>query len=823
MKVSYQWLNELVNIDGISPKELADRLTNVGLAVDAVEPRTRGITGLVVGEVKSCTSHPRAERLHVCEVDAGTGEWLTIVCGAPNVATGQKVPTALPGAMLPGGPIQKATLRGIESSGMLCSAEEIGLETRLLPKAETEGLYLLPEDTPVGADVVQLLHLDDTVLEIDLTPNRSDCLSMRGIAFEVSAVFERPFRNPGLFADPLQGPSLADEQDSETPSPVTVRLETGGCSRYDAQVLAGAHPNPSPLWLQMRLLAMGVRPINQIVDVTNLVMLEWGQPLHAFDLAQVHGETIIVRQGKPGETLITLDGEERLLTEDTICIADLDRSIGIAGVMGGENSEVRAETRHIVLESAAFNSASVRRTGQRLGLRSEAQQRFEKGIDIVAVRGALLRAVQLLTQLSGAQRLGGVVSVQNQAEEVSQTIRFSPADCNRLLGTEIGPEVMAKIFLRLGFDVDASSEESWEVVVPARRQDIRIEADLVEEIGRLYGLDSIPSTLAFGPTTLGVRNSSQKLRKRTREILLGTGMTEVFTYTLTHPSQLDALLIPEQSPYRKMIPLLRPMSEERTVLRTHMLPGLAQVAHHNLSHGVLGGGIFEIGRVYHPDSLPLRAQPAEPAMWAGLWFGQIEPGFGERARKYDFYDAKGSVETWLDALGLVTAAQFERGEVPWLHPGRSAQVRMGQDVVGTFGELHPQTADALEVGSAMYAEFDLDKLLPLITERWRVEALPRYPKSRRDLAVIVNQSVPAAALLTSAQDVSHRSGTGLLDECWVFDVYTGTGIPDGDKSVAVALTYRSDERTLTESEITELESQILRYWESEYGARLRTL
>lgn len=822
MRVSYQWLNELVDIDGISPQELADRLTNVGLAVDAVESRNQGVTGVVVGEVKSCKKHPEAERLNVCEVDAGTGELLTIVCGAPNVAAGQKVPTALPGAVLPGGPINKAVLRGIESNGMLCSAEEIGLELRLLPKAQTEGLFILSDDARIGEDVVKLLHLDDYVLEIDLTPNRSDCLSMRGIAYEVAAVFERPFRNPDFFANPVENGIGPDTGNNESKAPLTIRLETERCPRYDAQVLAGAKPAPSPLWLQMRLLAMGVRPINQIVDVTNLVMLEWGQPLHAFDLAEVHGETIIVRQGRTDETLVTLDGEERLLTEDTICIADVDRAIGIAGVMGGENSEITGSTVQIVIESAVFDSASVRRTGQRLGLRSEAQQRFEKGIDPVAVRGALLRAVELLEDLAGATAVGEVVSIFNQPSPGSQTVSFSPHRCNQLLGTAIENGVMQGVFGRLGFKVSDLEKEQWQVEIPTRRPDIRIEADLVEEVGRLYGLDSIPVTLPYGPTTVGVRNAGQKLRKKTREVLLGAGMTEVFTYTLTHPSHLDSLLIPEDSLYRKMIPLLRPMSEERTVLRTHMLPGLAQVAHYNLSHGVQGGEIFEIGRVYLPDSLPVTAQPAEPNHWAGLWFGQMEASFGETARKYDFYDAKGVIQTWLNSLGLENEVLFERTQVPWLHPGRSAQVRVANRVIGTFGELHPQTADAFEIGTALFAELDLDKLQDFDLDRWRVAGLPRYPGSRRDLAVVVDQEISAGALVASARSVSKASAQNLLEDCFVFDVYTGAGIPEGQKSVAISLSYRSDERTLKESEIAELETRILEHWNSEFNAQLRT-
>ncbi|MCF8565218.1 phenylalanine--tRNA ligase subunit beta [Alicyclobacillus tolerans] len=814
MRVSYQWLSEYVDLTGISPQELAERLTASGVAVDGIEVRNQGVSGVVVGQVITCEQHPNADRLHVCEVDAGTGELLTIVCGAPNVAAGQKVPTALPGAVLPGGKIGKAKLRGVESYGMLCSAQEIGLETRLLQKEQTEGLYVLPEDAPIGQDIVPLLGLDDVVLELDLTPNRSDCLSMRGLAYEVAAVFGTELR----FDEDVRQPQTSAVNQSQ-PS-VAIALETPQCSRYEAQVLEGLSANASPLWMQMRLMAMGVRPINQIVDITNYVMLEWGQPLHAFDLDQVHEQTIVVRQGRPNETLVTLDGEERQLNEDTVVIADVHRAIGIAGVMGGENSEITSQTRRVVLESAAFDATSVRRTGQRLGLRSEAQQRFEKGIDPKAVRGALFRATQLMIELCDGQTVGSYVAAASGQTQPAQHIVFSPSRCNQLLGTSIEEKTMLDIFQRLGFSVEAA-DGTWDVVVPTRRPDLAIEADLVEEVGRLYGLDSIPSTLPSGATTVGVRNVRQKLVKRTRDILIGTGLTEVFTYTLTHPSQLDDLRIPDASPYRQMIPLQRPMSEERTVLRTHMLPGLAQVAHYNLAHGVAGGEVFEIGRVYWPDSLPLTAQPCERTQWAGLWFGQTEASVGKRARKYDFYDAKGVVEAWLDAMGWTALAEFRPIALSWLHPRRSAEVVLNGERIGTFGELHPFTADKLDIGNSLYAEFDLDLLEKYVSERWRVEKLPRFPASRRDLAVVVAKDLSVQSLLDEAKRISEATSK-ILESSKVFDVYTGSGIPEGQKSVAVALTYRSDERTLTDEEVSELESAIVQDWTAKFGAQLRS-
>lgn len=812
MRLSYQWLCEYVDVGDVSPQELAERLTHAGLEVDEIVSRNPGVQGVVVGEVVACEPHPNADRLRVCQVNVGGPSLLTIVCGAPNVAAGQRVVTAISGASLPSGAIGVAKLRGVESNGMLCSAKEIGLETKLLSKEQTEGLYILPADAPIGADAVAYLHLDDVVLDIGLTPNRSDCLSLRGLAYEVAGLYNKPMRFPEDTA----------HQGSTAQSPVSVRLDSPLCSRYEAQVLAGLTTGPSPLWMQMRLLTMGVRPINRTVDITNYVMLEWGQPLHAFDFDEVHQATIVVRQAQQDEQLVTLDGEERCLTED-IVIADPDRSIGIAGVMGGENSEITTGTTRVVLESAVFDPRSIRRTGQRLGLRSEAQQRFEKGVDPVAVRGALVRATELLVNLAHGQCQGGIVCAE-RAEAYAQplVLRFSPDRCNQLLGTQISDAGMKDALERLRFQVQpAEGSKEWLVHVPSRRGDVTLEADLIEEVARLVGYDNIPSTLPQGPTTVGMRNTAQILRKRTRDILLGAGMTEVSTYSLTHPSTLDALRIASDSPYRQMIPLMKPMSEERTVLRTHLLPSLAQVAVHNVARGVSGGQIFEVNRVYWPITLPLQEQPCESMQWAGLWFGETEATMGARAHRHDFYDVKGVIETWLRALGWERAT-FTPIALSWLHPGRSAQVLLDGDRVGTFGELHPETAQALDLESALYAEFDLDLLVKKVSERWRTVKLPRYPASKRDLAVVVRNDVSVASLITCARQRAEQSGPSILEACRVFDVYAGKGIPEGMKSVAFGLVYRSDDRTLTDEEITALEMGILQDWSTQLGATLRT-
>ncbi|MCL6593900.1 MAG: phenylalanine--tRNA ligase subunit beta, partial [Alicyclobacillus sp.] len=469
MKLSYNWLCEYVDVRDVTPEQLAARLTQAGIEVEGVAPRSR-VRGVVVAEVTDCQPHPHADRLQVCTVNAGVQGVRKVVCGARNVRPGMRAALALPGAELKGRRIERAEIRGVCSEGMLCSAEELGLEVRLLPKEQIEGLYPLPDNAPLGQDVSAYLGLDDVVLDLSLTPNRSDCLSLRGLAYEVGALFNRPVHLP-------QPPDPA----GLGPSPLRIRLESPRCSRYEAQVLSGLTPQPSPLWLQMRLLASGIRPINLIVDVTNYVMLEWGQPLHAFDGDEVQEHTIVVRQSLPGERLVTLDGVERELDENVLVIADPARAIGIAGVMGGENSEIRASTHTIVLESASFDAVSVRRTGQRLGLRSEAQQRFEKGIDPLAVRAALLRAADLLCRVGGARREGGWVRAGDAAEAQDKVIPFSPQAANQLLGTDLDPGDMAEVLQRLGFGVQREAADRWLVRVPSRRPDVTLAADIKEQ------------------------------------------------------------------------------------------------------------------------------------------------------------------------------------------------------------------------------------------------------------------------------------------------------------------------------------------------------
>ena len=802
MRASYKWLAEYLDLADLAPAEIADRLTSAGLAVDAVEPLNRGVEGVVIGKILEVRPHPQADRLKVCRVDVG-GPVLEIVCGAPNAEVGLVVPVAQPGAKLPGGvEIGVAEFRGVSSHGMLCSAEELGLETRYLTKKDTEGLFLLPGNLPLGASIIPHLHLDDVVFDLDLTPNRSDCLSIRGLVHELSAILRRPHRFPVDVPAPV----------TEGESPLQVRLETPGCPRYEAQLLEGADVRETPLWMKMRLLAMGVRSIDLVVDVTNYVMLEWGQPLHAFDADAIAQGTIVVRQAREGERLVTLDGQERVLTPDMIVIADPEKAIGLAGVMGGENSEIGPSTRRIALESARFDGRSIRRTGQALALRSEAQQRFEKGVDPAAVSSALHRATELLIDPAGSRPVGAPRRVARQEDGSKPTvISFSPAACSRFLGVDVPEAEMLASFEALGFGV-TRGENEWTVEVPTRRPDVALPADLYEEVARLYGYHHIPATPMRLPVEAPESSPDLAIARNVRRALVGWGLCEVRTYALTSP-EAEAPIVPSGHP----VPLLRPMSDDCRTLRRHLLPSLAEVARHNLAHQVPGGAIFEIGKVFLAASWPQNQLPEERSLVGMLWFGETDGGPFDRARRYDFYDAKGVCDALLARLGV--SPTYRASQCAYLHPGRQASIDANGQSVGIIGELHPDVAEVYGAERAVYAEFDLARLASIASAEVRVTPIPRHPASRRDLAVIVPQGLEAQALVEAAWEAVGEHGDLRLVR--VFDVYTGSGVPEGHKSVAVALWFQSDERTLTDAEIDQAVETVLGAWEKAYGARLR--
>ncbi len=808
MKVSTQWLSEYVSLDGVTPEELAEKITRSGIEIDEIEHRNQGVNGVVVGYVKHKEKHPDADKLNVCTVDVGSGEDLQIVCGAKNVDAGQKVPVAVVGAVLPGDfKIKNAKLRGVASQGMICSAKELGMNDKLLPKDQQEGILVLPEGTEIGLPITQVLGLDDAVLEFDLTPNRSDCLSMIGAAYETAAILGHDVKLPAI--DLIEAGGSASEK-------VSVTVENGElCSHYAIRYISGVKIGPSPQWMQNRLMAAGVRPTNNVVDITNYVMLECGQPLHAFDADKL-GAKIGVRSAHEGEVLTTLDGQERKLDPSMLLITGEDRPAALAGVMGGLETEVTESTVNIALESAKFSGASVRKTSRKLGLRSEASLRFEKEVDPSAVIAALDRAALLLARHAGGSVAHGIVE-QRSGTVQEKTISLSLPKLNAYLGTDISMLEVKAIFARLNFKCADSAQGVIEVQVPTRRGDITRDVDLIEEAARIHGYDNIPTTVIEGPTTPGAYTKSQAVRHAIRRTLTHGGFHEAITYSFTRPENTTRFT--SFSAGTHAVPLAMPMSEERSVLRTSLLPMLLESSTYNRNRKNADLSLFEIGRVFHSNEEKVTIQPTELTMLGLLLTGsKVEDVVGAQPRKVDFFDLKGAIESVLGELGL--KAEYRADSPDGFHPGRSASLYLSQAPdkrVGVMGQLHPQLQRDFDLDDTYVAEICLDELYAAAMPEIEYRELPRYPSAQRDIAIVVDRAVEAGALLFAA-----RASAGvLLEDVRVFDVYTGEHVASDKKSVALALTYRNPERTLTDEEVAQAQQNVVTALEQTFAAELR--
>lgn len=808
MLVSFQWLSQYVDIHDISPEELAEKITRAGVEVDVIHQRNKGVQGVVVGYVQAREQHPDADKLSVCQVEIAPGETVQIVCGAANVGQGQKVPVAKVGAVLPGNfKIKKAKLRGQVSEGMICSAQELGFEDRLVASEYKEGIMVLPEELEVGSNVLEHLGLEDVVLELGLTPNRSDCLSMLGVAYEVAAILGREVQLPSHHIQEVER-AIVEE--------VEVKLEaTELCPQYAARKVSGVQIGRSPLWLQNRLISAGIRPINNVVDVTNYVMLEYGQPLHAFDAKHIKDGQIIVRATGEGEQVVTLDDQERTLAEGTLVIADAEKIVAVAGVMGAANSEVTPETTDIILESAYFEAKSVRLTSKVLGLRSEASTRFEKGIDPERVLAALNRAASLLEELAGGQVLQGI-AVEQVKEFPRVHIPVHVAKLNKVLGTALDNAEVTNILTRLGFDYENKGHEI-KVEIPTRRPDLKIEEDMLEEVARLYGYDRIPTTLPTGVTTPGSRTPRQQLRQNVKRFLQGAGLNQVITYSLT--SAKNAVWGKEMLDYEALqpIPLSMPMSEERSHLRTSMIPNLLEVAHYNQNRKEAHTQIFEIGHVFLSEEERLTQLPDEAEKIGGLLTGlwQFHP-WQQVKEPIDFYVAKGIVEGLLSKLEI-DRVQFEQAQIAGLHPGRTAKLMHEGVCLGFLGQLHPQKQKEVDVEEAYVFELSLELLLQKQPQEIAYQALPKYPSIQRDLAVVVSSHVEAGKVMQTIRE----TGAPLLKSVSLFDVYQGEKVAEGTKSIAFALTYFDPEKTLTDEEVKQVHEQIVAQLEHVWDAQLR--
>ena len=806
MRVSYKWLQDYVDLT-LSPGDLADRLTLVGLAVEGIEEPGQGITRVFTGRILSINPHPNADRLTVCQVDTGGSEPIQIVTGATNISVNDVVPVAVEGAKLAGGlTIKKSKLRGVESRGMMCSGDELGLDPKTMPADQARGVMILPGDTLPGLDAKTVLGLDDTVLELELTPNRGDCLSMVGVAREVAALLGTALKLPE--------PAYVEIPESIV-GRVRVDIDDPAlCRRYVARLFSKVQIGPSPMWLQQRLRSVGVRPISNIVDLTNYVMMELGQPLHAFDYDRLVDGRIIVRRANEGETIVSLDNMERRLTQGMLVIADPSGPVAVAGVMGGLSTEVTAATTNILLESAWFEPVSVRRTSRDLGLRSESSSRFEKGIDIGGCFRAADRVAQLIQELGIGEVVAGAVDNYPMLG-TEKTILLRPARAVHVLGAVIPRDEMAAILKRLQFRVQDSGENML-VTVPTHRPDVTMEEDLIEEVARLYGYDQIPSTLPTGATTRGARTGGQAFMKRVKESMVSCGFNEVITYSFTSPRIFDQLGLPEDSPLRYTVNVMNPLSEEQSVMRTLLLPGLLEVLQRNHNRRVTDGAVFELGNVFYPR--PGSSLPDEKPRLAVAIMGRIPGGWANPDAPLDYYHLKGVMETVLAALGTDGVSFAPVHDRPGFHPGRTALVEAGGRELGVIGELHPEVLENLDLPQRVTGcELDLEILAEVSGRPFQFSPLPRYPAADRDLAVVINKDVPARDVMA----IIRQAAGPLLASVELFDVYTGEQVKEGCRSLAFALRFQASDRTLTDAEVADRLKSVTESLVAGLGAELR--
>ncbi|MGB9976676.1 phenylalanine--tRNA ligase subunit beta [Thermovenabulum sp.] len=798
MLFSINWAKDFINISD-EAEVIAKNLTMVGFNAASVEHLGREIKGIVIGQVLEIKKHPNAENLRVVSVDIKE-KILTIITAAQNVKEKDKVVVAVEGAVLANGKeIVKKDFNGVISEGMLCSAEEVGLDDHGLPQEMREGLLILPPDAPVGDDFKAYFPLEDSVIEFELTPNRADCFSILGLTREIAAFYDYKLQYPSI--------KLKEEGREEINNKIQVSIKDKDlCFRYIARVIEDIKIGPSPLWMQRRLQACGVRPINNIVDVTNYVMLELGQPLHAFDYDKIKGKEIIVRRACKGETITTLDGKQRELNEEMLVIADKERPVAIAGIMGGEDSEIKENTKTVLLESAVFYGPNIRRTGRALGLRTEASMRFEKGLDPEIAMLASERACQLIEELGIGKISKGYIDVYPVIQEKVR-LKLDHKKINRLLGTNISLDKMAEILKKLNFEVGEENGELY-VIPPSYRRDITCIADLAEEIARIYGYDNIPSSLPSEISTVGKTKKVHRIKSRVEELLINNGFSEVYNYSIINPRKLDMIMVPEGHPHRKMISIINPLSEEMSVLRTTLLPGIIDVVKFNINQKAEEVRIFEIGKTYHTESLPLKELPEEKTRLTLGMFGS----------NIDFYEIKRVIETLLAAL-RIKQVKFKRAEYYALHPGRCAEIYLNDNLLGVVGEIHPDVAENYELeGKRIYvAELDFDLLVEKSDEVIRYTPLPKFPPADRDLAFVLEENIEVADVI----ELIKETAGPLLENIEIFDIYRGEKIPEGKKSVAFSLLFRSYERTLRDEEINEIQDKIIKAVEEKFSGKLR--
>lgn len=805
MNTSLKWIKALVPGLDCTAQEYTDAMTLSGSKVESYEQLDADLDKIVIGQVKKIERHPDADKLVICQVDIGEPELTQIVTGATNVFEGAKVPVVLDGGRVAGGhdgtktpggiKIKKGKLRGIESNGMMCSIEELGSTREMFPDAPVNGLYIFGEDAPVGENAVSYLGLDDSVIEYEITSNRVDCFSVLGLAREAAATFDKKFVPPVVT-------ETGNDEDVNDIVKVTVK-DADLCSRYTARVVKNVKFAPSPKWMQERLRSHGIRPINNLVDITNYVMEEYGQPMHAYDLDTIAGNEIIVRRAAKDEKFVTLDGQERQMDDSVLMICDAEKAIGIAGIMGGENSMITENVHTMLFEAACFDGTNIRKSSKKIGLRTDASAKFEKGLDPNLAMEAMNRACQLVEELGAGEVVGGAVDIYPVKREGIR-IPFEPDKYNKLLGTDIDKETMIGYFKKIDLGYD---EVANEILVPSWRQDLLCDADMAEEVARFYGYDNIGVTLPSGESTAGGKSFKLRMEEKAREVAEFCGFSQAMTYSFESPKVFDKLLIPADSDLRKTVVISNPLGEDYSIMRTLPLNGMLTSLSTNFGRRNKDVHLYEMGNIYLPKQVPLTELPEERMQ---LTFGMYGDG--------DFFTMKGVVEELLSQLGLRDKAEYDpTADLPFLHPGRKANVVYDGAVIGYLGEVHPTVAANYAIKDRVYiAVIDMPEIVSRASFDYKYEGITNFPVSSRDLSMVVPKNI----LVGDIEKVFDEKGGAYLESYELFDVYEGAQIEKGFKSVAYSLKFRGKDKNLEENDITSAMNKILKGLE-QMGIQLR--
>ena len=805
MNTSLSWIKAYVPDLDVTAQEYTDAMTLSGTKVEGYEEMDADLDRIVIGQIEKIEKHPDADKLIICQVNIGD-QVIQIVTGAPNVKEGDKVPVVLDGGRVAGGhepgqkvaggiKIKKGKLRGVESCGMMCSIEELGSTKEMYPEAPEYGIYIFPEDAQVGASAVEALGLNDAIFEYEITSNRVDCFSVVGIAREAAATFRREFHPPVVTP-------TGNSEDVNDYVRVTVE-NTDLCPRYCARVVKNIKIGPSPKWMQRRLASVGIRPINNLVDITNYVMEEYGQPMHAYDLDTIADRHIIVKTAENGEKFTTLDGQERDMDENVLMICDGEKAIGIAGIMGGENSMITDNVKTMLFEAACFDGVNIRKSSKRVGLRTEASAKFEKGLDPNNAQAAIDRACQLVEEMGAGEVVGGMVDVYGKKKEPVR-VPFDADKINELLGTQISKEEMLGYFKMLDLEYDETSEE---IIAPTFRQDLLCLADLAEEVARFYGYDNIPTTLPTGEATTGKLSFKLRIEQAARDIAEFCGFSQGMTYSFESPKVFDRLLIPEDSPLRKTVQIMNPLGEDYSIMRTISLNGMLTSLATNYNRRNKDVRLYELGNIYLPKNLPLTELPEERMQFT---LGMYGDG--------DFFTMKGVVEEFFEKIGMKEKEIYDPNSGrSYLHPGRQADIIYKGSKIGFLGEVHPEVADTYGIGERAYvAVIDMPEVLKYATFDRKYTGIAKYPAVTRDISMVV----PKEILVGQIEEIIEKKGGAYLESYHLFDLYEGEQIKAGFKSVAYSIVFRAKDKTLSDTEVTEAMDRILKGLEA-LGIELR--